>query len=486
MNVYPNDYQFRDLNLKYTWNFDNGDQFYVSMYGGSDFFSLSADANTTREMRKNGKTIVTPLAINLLNDEDNTQRGISAFYNKTWNNKLVSKFVFSHSDFSRQLSEEINSSNTTTEVVYNKDLFNTGNKALENSLRVDNILNLLNGNQLEFGAGFFNNESQIYTTANLLDTLSIDTLSRYKNNRFYAYIHDNLPISKRLVLKAGARINMVTSNPKLFFEPRLSATYKFNQQIKLNASWGLYNQFMYKIANVDKDQNYSYLWITSNKNIPVINAQHLAGGINYFKNDLTINVETYYRLTRNLTQRVFEPRFNHEFRSDGYFPYFGDAKTYGIDFYAKKDFRKHSFWASYTLSQALERFAPKNATLPAYRLAPQHQQHEFKVAALFNIRKFYLSANYVYGSGLEVLRQIYKNEVNNNVSYNRVDAAVTYRFTPKRFTGELGFSVMNLFDTQNLKYSNFKNIQLTPELGDIRIYSNAVPFTPTVFLKIVF
>ncbi|MBV5314121.1 MAG: TonB-dependent receptor plug domain-containing protein [Prolixibacteraceae bacterium] len=486
MNVYPNDYLFRDLNLKYTWNFDNGDQFYVSMYGGSDLFSLSADATTTREMKKNGKTIITPLAINLLNEEDNTQRGISAFFNKTWNNKLVSKFVFSHSDFSRQLSEEVNSSNTKTEVVYNKDLFNTSNKALENSFRVDNILNLLNGNQLEFGAGFFNNESQINTTANLLDTLSIDTLSRYKNNRFYAYIHDNLPIGKRLVLKAGARINMVTSNPKLFFEPRLSATYKFNEQIKLNASWGLYNQFMYKIANVDKDQNYSYLWITSNKKIPVLNAQHLAGGINYFKNNLTINVETYYRLTRNLTQRVFEPRFNHESRSDGYYPYFGDSKTYGIDFYAKKDFRKHSVWASYTLSKALERFAQKNMALPAYRLAPQHQQHEFKLAALFNIGKFYLSANYVYGSGLEVLRQIYKNEVNNNVSYNRVDAAVTYRYTPKRFTGELGFSVMNLFDTQNLKYSNFKNIQLTPELGDIRIYSNAVPFTPTVFLKIVF
>jgi len=92
----------------------------------------------------------------------------------------------------------------------------------------------------------------------------------------------------------------------------------------------------------------------------------------------------------------------------------------------------------------------------------------------------------VYGSGLEVLRQIYKNEVNNDVSYNRVDAAVTYRFTPKRFSGEIGFSILNLFDSQNLKYSNFKNIKLTPELGDIRIYSNAVPFTPTVFLKIVF
>ncbi|MBL7965371.1 MAG: TonB-dependent receptor [Prolixibacteraceae bacterium] len=189
-----------------------------------------------------------------------------------------------------------------------------------------------------------------------------------------------------------------------------------------------------------------------------------------------------------MVQRVFEPNFNpdNNFRNEGFFALYGDAKTYGIDFYAKKDFGKHSVWTSYTLSEALERFARRNMVLPAYSLAPQHQKHEFKVAGLFNMGKFYFSANYVYGSGLEVLRQIYKNEVNNNVSYNRVDAAVTYHFTPRRFSGEIGFSVMNLFDTQNLKYSNFKNIQLTPELGNIRVYSDAVSFTPTLFLKLVF
>jgi hypothetical protein len=67
-----------------------------------------------------------------------------------------------------------------------------------------------------------------------------------------------------------------------------------------------------------------------------------------------------------------------------------------------------------------------------------------------------------------------------------VDAAVTYKFMPKHFSGEIGFSVLNLFDTQNLKYANLKNIQLTPQLGDIRVYSDAAPFTPTLFLKIVF
>jgi hypothetical protein len=107
------------------------------------------------------------------------------------------------------------------------------------------------------------------------------------------------------------------------------------------------------------------------------------------------------------------------------------------------------------------------------------------VASIFNVGKFYFSGDYVYGSGMEILREVYKDDTS-NVAYNRVDVAVTYRFTPRWVTGEVGFSVINLFDTQNLKYSNLKTIHLTPELGDIRVYSNSVPFTPVIFLKLVF
>ncbi|HNX57374.1 MAG TPA: TonB-dependent receptor, partial [Prolixibacteraceae bacterium] len=101
------------------------------------------------------------------------------------------------------------------------------------------------------------------------------------------------------------------------------------------------------------------------------------------------------------------------------------------------------------------------------------------------IGRFYISADYVYGSGMEILRKVFGNSTG-DLSYNRVDAAVTYRFTPKHFSGEFGISVINLLDTQNLKYNNLKNIQLTPELGDVRVYTDAARFTPTIFLKLVF
>lgn len=486
LNVYPDDYRFNDLNLKYTWNFDNGDQFYVSMYGGSDHFSLSTDANITREIKgKHNKSISELLNIKLLNKEDNSQRGMSLFYNKTWNNQLVSKMVLTHSDFSKHLSEEVESTNTSTENIYNQDRAYTGNKVLENSIRIENHLDFLNGHELEFGGGLYFNKAEIASNINLHDTLFIDTLNVFRNNRAFAYIQDNLPVGERLILHAGARINMSFNNPKVYFEPRISATYKLTEQFKLNASIGRYNQFMFKVASIDKDLNYSYLWVTSNENIPVQNATHWAAGINYFKNNLTFNVEAYYKMTHNLTERVFESRNVGRNKVNGYFPYFGNAKTYGLDFYAKKDFGRHSVWASYTLSKALESLAPANKPLPSYTAAPQDQLHELKLAGLFNVGKFFLSSDYVYGSGLQILKEVFKDQTN-DVSYSRVDVALTYKFAPKRFSGEVGLSILNLFDTQNLKYTNMKTIQLSPELGNIQVYSNAVAFTPIIFLKLVF
>jgi len=483
--VYPDDYQFRDLNLKYSQNFDNGDQFYVSMYGGGDYFHMAADANITREITGHpGETESTPLAITLLNKEENSQFGLSAFYSRKWSGRLSSKFIFSTSDFSKKLSDEVQTVNSTTSVIYKKDKSSTENIAIENSFRAENLLYFSKGHQLEFGGGFYSNEAKIGFTANINDTLFIDTLNRYRNSRIYAFAEDYLPVGSRLTLKTGSRIN-VSTNGKVYFEPRLSASYKLSDQLKINASWGRYHQFISKIASVDRDQNYSYLWSASNKNIPVVSATHWIGEVNYSRNNLTINVEGYYKLTHNITQRVFEQRFDGMNRLDGYFSYFGNAKTYGIDIFAKKDIGKHSIWASYTLSKALEGLAPLNKPLPVYSLAPHHQLHEIKVAGLVNIGRFYISGDYVYGSGMEIIRKVFARETG-DISYNRVDAAVTYKFMPKHFSGEIGFSILNLFDTQNLKYANLKNIQLTPPLGDIRVYSDAAPFTPTLFVKIVF
>ena len=486
LSVYPDDYQFRDMNLKYSYNFDNKDQFYISLYGGGDYFHLLADANITHQMKGNhGNMNETILDVNLLDREENKQRGGSAFYSKIWSNRLSSKLVLSHSDFSKHITEEIHTTDPKTQTIYKNNKDSTSNNITENSLRIDHLLHLLNGHQVEFGGGLYNNTANVFSNRKMQNVLPFDTVRYFRNNRLFVYFDDYLPIAGRLILKTGARLNLSDNKVKLHFEPRVSLSYKLTEELKINASWGRYHQFIYKETNVDKDQNYSFLWVTSKGNAPVISATHWISEINYSKNNLTINVEAYYKQTSHISKRVYEQRVVGKKLKDGLFPYFGNAKTYGIDLFVKKDFGKHSAWASYTLSRALESLAPPGEPLPAYKLAPQDQLHELKVAGIFNIRKFYLSANYVYGSGLQILREVFADGTN-DFSYNRVDAAITYKFTPKHMEGEVGLSILNLFDTQNLKYANLRNFHITQGLGDIKVYSNAVPFTPTLFLKLVF
>jgi outer membrane cobalamin receptor len=482
--VLPDNYEFRDMNLKYTLNFDRGDQFYVSMYGGGDFFSLLSDASISREMNQSGKNL-TLFNVTMQDDEKNLQYGASAFYARKWSDKLASKFVVTHSDFSKKLTDDIHVVISATGKTLNKYQVDLTNTALENSIRVENTFTLLNGHQLEFGAGFYNNEAEI----DLANVPPVNLLSEsqilYRSKRIFGYFQDNLPVGDHLLVRAGIRLSKSSGRGNSVVEPRISASYKFNDQLKFNASWGRYHQYIYKVANIDRSQNYTYLWVTNNDNvIPLLNAIHWVGEFNYFKNDLTLNLQAYFKPTHNLTERVYEQTSVKGVKTEGYYPYYGDSKTFGIDLFARKEFGKHSVWASYTLSKALERFAPLNSRLPEYTLAPQHQMHEFKVAALFNVHAFYFSANYIYGSGLEVLSKVFGSDA--NTAYSRVDVASTYKFSPKWVSGELGFSFLNIFDTQNLRYANLKNFQLSQELGDFRVYSSSVPFTPVLFLKLVF
>ncbi|HNW49489.1 MAG TPA: TonB-dependent receptor plug domain-containing protein [Prolixibacteraceae bacterium] len=484
-NTYPDLYSFRDLNLKYTYHFNQGNLLSVSLYGGRDKFDLATDAEITRKVtsKSEGKQN-TIFQVTIHDNEINRQRGGSLFYGKKWINGNTSTLSITHSRYIKTTSDELETENRRTGNITQR--FNAAfeNEAFENSLKNDNTFILANNHQVEGGAGIcMNKTSVVNTIQGLRDSILIDTTSTFQNSRTYFYLQDQIQAMQNLELRAGMRLNYQLAVRKFFPEPRLSATYKISKIIKANVSWGLYNQFMYKIGNVDKDQNYTFLWVTSNNNIPVLKASHTTAGVNIFSNGFTMNAECYYKKTRNLTRRIYattlsDSRYQNEYRT-----YKGDARALGFDLFLKKDIGKHAVWASYSLGKVMERLALPGKTLPEYTPAPHDQRHEFKIAGLYNFRKFYFSANYVYGSGMQILKDVFDEE--EDVHYSRFDIATTYHFNPWGKTAEIGFSILNLFDTQNLKYANLKRIQISEEIGSISVYSDAVPFTPTLFLRIV-
>ncbi len=485
ISVSPDNYLFRDLNLKYTLHFENNDQFFISFYQGSDHFALLADAVLNRPAKPGGSVNPASLRFSVLNDEINRQQGSSLFYNKIWGNGNSTKLVAAQSVFSRENTDFTKSADQQSGNIYNRDTARVVNEAGELSFRIENIFNLNNGHQVEMGGGLYANHASTEKRQVYKDSTPANALSDYRSSREFLYFQDNLPVSRKIFLKSGFRVSLVNQTDKLCFEPRVSAGFRLNKTWKMSASWGVYNQFIFKTASVDRDNNYSYLWVTGNESLPVLHASHWVTGLNYAAKGLSINFDSYYKNTRNLSREIFNLIPGQPPAGGGFSLAKGNARTFGLDLYVKKDFGSHSVWASYTLSRSEERLSYPGAPLPDWGPAPHDQRHELKLAALFNIGNFHLSADYVYGSGMQILKKVFEDKTG-HISYKRVDAAVTYKFPFKKINAETGLSVLNLLDTRNLKSSNLKNVFVTQELGSVKIYTDAVPFTPTLFLKIVF
>jgi hypothetical protein len=204
-----------------------------------------------------------------------------------------------------------------------------------------------------------------------------------------------------------------------------------------------------------------------------LEARHLVAGLTYNHDNFTFSVEGFDKRTSGLTRYVKNLRAEDLYE--------GESKAHGLDFFIKQDYKGHSAWISYTLSETLERF--DYFLRPVYQRALHDQRHELKTAVLLNFNPFHFSANYVFGSGFPDTRLIADGNFERN--YNRMDVSATYTLAARKFTLEGGFSILNVFDYANLKYANFV---VLPDDQDtsLNLHAEAIPFTPTVFLNFSF
>ena len=107
-----------------------------------------------------------------------------------------------------------------------------------------------------------------------------------------------------------------------------------------------------------------------------------------------------------------------------------------------------------------------------------------KGALLLNFKPFFFSANYVYGSGFRNLTGLLPRN-QERYPYNRLDVALIYGKPIQNYHFEAGFSILNLLNYENIKYSNVIRIPL-PQSNTISINAEAVPFTPTIYLNVSF
>lgn len=457
INVVP-DYVFRDANLKYTQQIGENGLFYISLYGGGDKFSYNLNEP------------IKLVTITKNTSETNSQLGGTLFYGKTYRNGNTSNFNISYSGLVTKYADQYQVINTVNEKIHNKRQLDSKNLVDEFVAKVDNRFTLGSKNTLEVSGGFYVNQVEL-----LDDTFGINLVDiKEKARRVYSMVQDNIALGKKAVLKVGSRFTYASNLKKMYIEPRVSVSVQANDYWKFNAAWGIYNQFITQSSIIDELGNYRYLWvICNNEDIPVVQASHFVLGASFHKKGWTFSVEPYFKKVEGITRYFYSERFNWE----GILV--GNSKLYGIDFFLQKDWKGHSAWVAYSLGKVEEQWPslPNND----YRRAPQDQRHEVKLALLLNFDPFYFSTNYVYGSGFPVAP--YNPKKNDDaLAYSRLDVSFIYKFLDRKVVGEVGISILNMLNTNNIKYANFVRIP-NNQTNTINIYSEAIPFTPTLYLK---
>ena len=457
MNVYP-DYLFRDVNLKYAGTFKSGDNYFISLYEGRDQFSYAID-----EERNNSQ-------VNHEAEERNRQRGATAFLGRTWKNGWNSHFSFSASGLERKANEkQLITRNMGNWTFDKEEAFY--NNIQDLSFKNRNLIPLSEKQSLEAGWKY-TYENTRFAEGEHEDSLDIDEES---SHRMGLFVQDEIRLTPGFTLKPGFRVDYSFLLEKVYFQPRIQASLNLSDQWKVNAAAGMYRQFVAETSVIDELGNFRYFWaLADNIALPVLKATHLVGGLNYRTTGFSAGIEGFYKTTDGIS------RFRW---IDGSLETAqGNARTYGMDLLAKKYIKKHELWASYTLSRTEEHF--NSMPEDVYRDAPQDQRHEIKGALLLNFKPFFFSANYVYGSGFRPPLAIINN-LEERYPYNRLDVAFIYRHSIKEYHIEAGFSILNVLNHENIKYSNVIRVPDSPT-STLSIHAEAVPFTPTLYLNFSF
>ncbi|WP_085536649.1 TonB-dependent receptor [Massilibacteroides vaginae] len=434
--IKPN-YDFRDLNLKYAGKAFGNDRYHLSLYGADDHFKFYVKQ---QEYEVNAT-------------EKNRQYGASTGYNRIWNSGSNSKLLISYSKLDATVD---NVTGITNNQATPLDVFNIKNSIQEISAKLEHNFNLGERQKIQIGGQWQNYTSEFNDRQTQINNPSL-------------YITDNILLGK-LSLKAGLRADLVPDK-KIHIQPRLSASYSLTDELTATASFGLYNQFLTRIPYQYRQGSYQMIWNLSDSTY--LSSTHYLAGLAYSKNGWLFSTEGYVKKNRN--QLYFIDNVVSSF----------DNTVWGVDVYAKKEWNRLTAFGSYSFI---------NSANPQ-----EYTAHEVKLGAIYTLKSFHFSATYVYGSGFPYLstsghghgqgdeEQQHGNghqhsDTSNEPPYNRLDLSLTYKLQLKKIRIQTGASVLNVFNTNNVKYS----YRLSNQNSAYNVYTKATPLTPVLFFEIIF
>jgi ferric enterobactin receptor len=458
-------FYFYDLNGKLNYRISSNENLSLSLYGGKDYFRNSYTASSRN--------------LFIASQDSNSwyNWGISADWQKQWNNAFFSNVLVGTSGFTNSSDNltNINSLQPNENVdkflpdSQNYFLTRNRNKLRDFSISMRNTYAIDNYNQLDFGLlvrknfiYYHKDADKVYVYDNTSQSSWISSL----------YAQDCISVTEKLILKPGFRFTYYDGTGNFYVEPRFAAKYAFSPQFSCRMATGQYKQFISQVSSQQETSYNKSFWVLANDSInPVLKAWHYVVGATYESENLLVDIESYYKQSTGIQEYIYISPYLKNTDFGKYFqpdksnsqppppeqPSFfisGSGRSYGIDFLIRYKTRHYTNWISYSLSKSVQKFEEINLgeEIPAL----MDQRHQFSFSNLFSFGNWNFGAVSLISTGRPYVA-FTENQNNMPVirhyermpGYFRCDMSMNYNIVMKPFRVKTGVSVINLLNTQN-------------------------------------
>ena len=320
------------------------------------------------------------------------------------------------------------------------------------------------------------------------------------------YCEDVWRILPQLEANLGGRLYYFRSKEYVRFEPRISSSYSFSENFKINAAFAEAHQFLHLIIRNDISLP-TDLWYPSSEEIaPAKARQYVLGFDSYFENhEYQLSVEGYYKEMKNLYEfkngAVIKPDVSvNEFLTSG------KGEAYGVEFFLNKRAGNLSGWIGYTLSWTKRKFEELNAGKVFY---PRYdRRHDVSIVLAYDLtRQFSLGVSWTYATGqgftVPTGQYLFPNIGLNGSSsiridyternayrlpaYHKLDINASYKFEFLNLPFEAYLNIYNLYNRQNpfsyyVTYKSSEGASRDLVLNQITLF----PFIPTLGIEVKF
>lgn len=460
---FSNDLNFSDINL--SWNYEPSDRTTINLSylrSRSRFDYNESDLEQRRNIEQE-------------HNVSSTGAGLSADYRLSDKQSIFGSLTFSNYQMDY---EYINVRNPNLDA--DDDIQQRSNSVRNLEARVAHSQIIGKQNTLSFGYQFnsFDIENLI-NTQNFFEEDNAEEINS-KSSIHAVFADFNLNPTENLELVFSGRLTHIESLQRTVFSPQFKLNYNIKPDFLLKTTYGVYHQYLSTIKEsqftISNAVEQHWLLADTDELVPLVVNKQLSFGFIHNRGSWLLDFDLFTKNIDGLLARNLGFGFTRE---DGFNQ--GSERIFGLDLTLRKRWQYFKSWFSYNFQDSEVSF---NRLFPNSFASNLNIRHQLNFSNSYTKGNWEFSFGYTFKSGapytsINNIRLDRRNTMNpppnlgpgpgpgpgNNGdfgivfsrpnglrvgNYHRFDTSVWHRFQGEKWRGEVGLSLINLFNRTNV------------------------------------